>query len=908
MVLIQEPEPQVVLITASETGAGGGSGTVTTFGFTNANGVSGVVTNPTTTPNLTISLGAITPTSVAATGNVTGLNLSGTNTGDVALGGENYLSLAGQAITANPINLSGSNVTGDLPFAKLPDVGASKLLGRTSAGAGEVQEITLGTNLSMSGQTLNASLAGAVVRVGSVNENQVALWTGLDADAIKGCNILIDPVLNSISGLSDISYTGDLRSRDPDGSHYLIIHQAGNLTNTRTLTYNVLDNSRTLTLGGDINLQANLTVSSAATISGTNTGDQTITLTGDVTGSGTGSFAATIANNAVTFAKMADINTDKLIGRDTAAAGDPEEIGVTGGIEFTGTGSIQTSAFTGDVTKAAGGTALAIANNAVTTAKILDDNVTLAKIADIADQTILGNNTGGASSPIALTAAQTKTVLALNNVENTALSTWAGSANITTLGAIGTGSWNATNIGLDKGGTGASLADPNADRVLFWDDSAGQVTWLTMGTNLTITGTTLDAAGGGGSPGGADTQLQYNNGGAFGGMSLSNWDDVNNDLTFGSYSGTGEFITILSSNAAATALKIDSATGTGAYVLTGASGTSFKSETSGGKSFTGLSNDAGTTNAVELLSLTHNSTGTPGTGFGTRIGFYGESTTTADTPQAYIDSAWVDATHSSRRGEISLYLARAGAPARIFRFYQNTATQICNVLDVAGGDGGGAFAMNPLNFMLDVPNGAASGGNSRGTGAVDLQTSRDNAADVATGLYSFVAGFSNRGTQDYTATTGRHAHSDRFGCRSHAAGAFSSSTPGGAQEFMCVWRRQTTDGTANVELFLDGSAARNTLVNNSTCTFQIHVLARRTNGDGENAHYKFEGAIKRDANAASTAIVGAVTKTVVAEDTAAWDAQVTADTTNGSVKVDVTGEAAKNINWVATGYFVETRE
>lgn len=39
------------------------------------------------------------------------------------------------------------------------------------------------------------------------------------------------------------------------------------------------------------------------------------------------------------------------------------------------------------------------------------------------------------------------------------------------------------------------LTDPGADRVAFWDDSAGVVTWLTMGTGLTITGTTLDAAG-----------------------------------------------------------------------------------------------------------------------------------------------------------------------------------------------------------------------------------------------------------------------------------------------------------------------------------------------------------------------------------------------------------------------------
>jgi hypothetical protein len=55
-----------------------------------------------------------------------------------------------------------------------------------------------------------------------------------------------------------------------------------------------------------------------------------------------------------------------------------------------------------------------------------------------------------------------------------------------------------TDVPLADGGTGASLADPGADRVMFWDDSAGAVTWLTMGTNLTITGTTLDATGGGG--------------------------------------------------------------------------------------------------------------------------------------------------------------------------------------------------------------------------------------------------------------------------------------------------------------------------------------------------------------------------------------------------------------------------
>lgn len=46
-----------------------------------------------------------------------------------------------------------------------------------------------------------------------------------------------------------------------------------------------------------------------------------------------------------------------------------------------------------------------------------------------------------------------------------------------------------TNIEID-------LTDPGADRLMFWDDSASKWIPLTLGTNLTITGTTLDAAGG----------------------------------------------------------------------------------------------------------------------------------------------------------------------------------------------------------------------------------------------------------------------------------------------------------------------------------------------------------------------------------------------------------------------------
>ena len=54
--------------------------------------------------------------------------------------------------------------------------------------------------------------------------------------------------------------------------------------------------------------------------------------------------------------------------------------------------------------------------------------------------------------------ADVKTDLSLNNVENTAISTWAGTTNVTTLGTIGTGTWAATDVAVAHGGTGSSTA------------------------------------------------------------------------------------------------------------------------------------------------------------------------------------------------------------------------------------------------------------------------------------------------------------------------------------------------------------------------------------------------------------------------------------------------------------------
>lgn len=133
----------------------------------------------------------------AGTGNVealttaqakTLLGLTGTNSGDLSLTGQTYLSLSGQTLTANAVDLSGSHATGTLAaarfgaltgdvtntagsyattiaagavtYSKMQNVSANnRLLGRATSGAGSPEEIIIGSGLALSGNTLTATAA-----------------------------------------------------------------------------------------------------------------------------------------------------------------------------------------------------------------------------------------------------------------------------------------------------------------------------------------------------------------------------------------------------------------------------------------------------------------------------------------------------------------------------------------------------------------------------------------------------------------------------------------------------------------------------------------------------------------------------------------------------------------------------
>lgn len=77
---------------------------------------------------------------------------------------------------------------------------------------------------------------------------------------------------------------------------------------------------------------------------------------------------------------------------------------------------------------------------------IAKSSIANSKLADVPAFTIKGNNTAGTTAPLDLTPTQVRSLLSINNVENTTLSTWTGSTNLTTLGTVTTGVWTGTPI------------------------------------------------------------------------------------------------------------------------------------------------------------------------------------------------------------------------------------------------------------------------------------------------------------------------------------------------------------------------------------------------------------------------------------------------------------------------------
>lgn len=266
-------------------------------------------------------------------------------------------------------------------------------------------------------------------------------------------------------------------------------------------------------------------------------------------------------------------------------------------------------------------------------------------------------------------------------------------------------------------------------------------------------------------------------------------------------------------------------------------------------------------------------------------------------------------------------------------------------------------------LLADIPDGASSGGNKRGVNAVDLQTIRSAAAQVASGSYAAIGGGNTNTASGNSATvpggesnvssgnystvvggrsndaTGQYSISGGFDCSSsgeaavtfgvecigdaaydvctglrstargiigavsHASGSFTT-TAGQSQTRSFILRRATSDATPTV-LTTDNTAPGTNdqiiLPNNSLFAFEGQLTVREA-ATGDSKSIEFKGSIKRGANAAATALQGSVAQADLGTPdagAAAWTVAFTADTTNGGLAITVTGEASHSLRWVA---------
>ena len=257
-------------------------------------------------------------------------------------------------------------------------------------------------------------------------------------------------------------------------------------------------------------------------------------------------------------------------------------------------------------------------------------------------------------------------------------------------------------------------------------------------------------------------------------------------------------------------------------------------------------------------------------------------------------------------------------------------------------------------IVADIPDGTSVGGNKRGASAVDLQTNRSSLTQVASGANSVIAGGSSNTASGPTSTVGGGSANVSSGAQSTVSGGSSntasagfsfvggggsntasgssSTIPGGVyattnslqgvfaygfngnatgRNQMTFWggRKDTTDATT-VRLTADAgtASAANQLALRNSSAFRVRgtVVARNTSTN-DCKEWTFDALIKRGANAAATAIVGTPSITSTFADAAAsgWTIDVTADTTNGALAINVTGAAATTVRWTGVVHSIE---
>ena len=175
-----------------------------------------------------------------------------------------------------------------------------------------------------------------------------------------------------------------------------------------------------------------------------------------------------------------------------------------------------------------------------------------------------------------------------------------------------------------------------------------------------------------------------------------------------------------------------------------------------------------------------------------------------------------------------------------------------------------------------------------------------NAASTA--QYAVIlGGYACEASANYGYAFGHRGKAEFIG--KYAFGVYTSNTVGGSQGGYMVLARNTTDATAGPLCSTGGTGTGSTdnqviLPNNSAYTFSGTIVARQQAATGTDVGaWEVKGIIRREANAGTTVLVNSVLNEINAP--TGWAVALTADTTNGGLKIEVTGVASTNIRWVA---------
>lgn len=506
------------------------SGTVTTLSVVNANGISGSVANPTTTPAITLTLGAITPSSVNASGTVLGSNLSGTNTGD-QIGGTginltgNSFALTNTAVSANSYGSSTSipNFTVDAQ-------------GRLTAAGGNVVIAPAGT---LSGTTLNATVVtSSLTQVGTI---ATGIWhgtkigllyggTNADLSATGGTSNVLRQ--SSVGGTITVSQlaVSDL-SDGVTGTGTIVLSSAPTLSNPIVGTQSTSDNSTKAASTAYVTTAIN-TVLAAAPNKASVKYATAVALAANTYANGASGVGATLtgnSNGALTVDGNSPSLNDPILVRNEATSAN------NGLYTVTATGSAGTvyiltrrtdfdttaEISAGDSTYVTSGATLATSTWAMITTGTITVGTTSQSWTQTAGPGTYVNGTGlsltgttfsitnttvtatsyGSSTAIPtftvnaqgqLTAANTAVVIApAGTLSGTVLNASVVTSSLTTIGTIGSGVWQGTKVGLAYGGTNADLsATGGTSNVLRQSSTGATITVSQLAASDLSNGTT----------------------------------------------------------------------------------------------------------------------------------------------------------------------------------------------------------------------------------------------------------------------------------------------------------------------------------------------------------------------------------------------------------------------------------